>query len=84
MTLLNPEQYTGYAKHPTQDKTLRKVVNSSIRKCEHMSQWYEIRIEFEGGKIFYSSSGSIKGCKQIFAFQCKAGSKWSINELNKE
>lgn len=75
-TLIAPNEYKGYAAHPTLDKTIRQVIKATITRCTHLSCWYDLKIEFENYKIFTSSSGSIKGCKQIFAFQCKAGSKW--------
>jgi len=80
MILKNPEKYQGFAKHPTEDKTIRKVVKATITKCKHLSSWYDLKIEFEGGFIFLNSSGSIRGCKQMFAFQCSAGSKW-VNQV---
>ncbi|NDV83419.1 hypothetical protein D0T87_15720 [Bacteroides sp. 51] len=76
LTLKNPEKYKGYAKHPTQDKTIRQVVNATIAKSKHLSCWYDLRIEFENEVVFYNSSGSVAGCKRMFAFQCVAGSKW--------
>ncbi len=77
LTLKNPEKYKGYAAHPTKDKTIRQVINASITKCTHLSNWYDLKIEFEDdSRIFYSSSESIRGCKRIFAFYCTAGSKW--------
>lgn len=76
LALKNPEKYHGYAKHPTEDKTIRQVVSATITKCAHLSCWYDLKIVFEDDMVFYSSSGSIKGCKRIFAFQCAAGSQW--------
>lgn len=46
-----------------------------------MNHWYDLKIVFEDGHIFEDSSASIRGCKQIFAFQCSAGSKWVNEEL---
>lgn len=76
LLLLNPRQYKGYACHPTEDKTIRRVLNATITRYTYRSSWYNIEIVFEEGHVFSSSSSSIKGCKQIFAFQCSAGSKW--------
>lgn len=76
LILKNPEKYKGYAKHPTQDKTIYQVVRASISNCPHLTSWYDLRIEFENDIVFYNSAGSVKGCKLMFAFQCCAGSKW--------
>lgn len=76
LLLLNPEKYKGYACHPVEDKTIRQVLSATITRATYMNSWYNIEIIFEGGHVFGSSSSSIKGCKQIFAFQCSAGSKW--------
>lgn len=76
LLLLNPEKYKGYACHPTEDKTVRQVLSATITRATDMNCWYDIEIVFEGDHVFESSSATIKGCKQIFAFQCSAGSKW--------
>lgn len=76
LLLLNPEKYKGYACHPTEDKTIRRVLNATITRVTYMNHWYNIEIVFEGDHVFESSSATIRGCKQIFAFQCSAGSKW--------
>lgn len=82
LILLNPDKYKGYACHPTEDKAIRWVLNATITRCTYMSNWYNIEIIFEEGRVFSSSSSSIKGCKQIFAFQCSAGSKWGKEKLS--
>ncbi|MFT0294379.1 hypothetical protein [Bacteroides thetaiotaomicron] len=81
LQLLTPEKYKGYACHPAEDRTTRQVVNATIERCADMNHWYDLKIVFEDGHIFEDSSASIRGCKQIFAFQCSAGSKWVNEEL---
>lgn len=76
LTLLNPEKYKGNSSHPSLDKVIRQVSKATIERDTHLMCWYILIIEFEDGKVYRDSSGSIRGCKQIFAFQCKAGSKW--------
>lgn len=78
MYLLNPENYKGYACHPAEDKTIRKVLRAFIERDTHLNHWFSLEIEFEEEHIFHSSSATVKGCKQIFAVQCSAGSKWEI------
>lgn len=78
LTLLNPEKYRGYASHPTEDKTIRQVLSASIERDTYLNNWYFIEIVFEGEHIFESASCTIKGCKQMFAFQCSAGSNWEF------
>ncbi|MCD7942827.1 MAG: hypothetical protein LUH50_23745 [Bacteroides intestinalis] len=80
LLLLNPEKYKGYVCHPTEDRTIRQVLNASITRATDMNNWYDLEILFEDDHIFESSSATIGGCKRIFAFQCSAGSKWDYNK----
>lgn len=85
--LLNPEKYTGYNDHPINCEHLHRVKRASISPCRYLSGWFDLRIEFEEGKEFFATSDTIRGLKQRFAFQCKAGSKWkqvSDNGLSRE
>lgn len=81
LQLLNPEKYKGYACHPTEDRTIRQVLNTTIERCTDLNNWYDLEIVFEGDHVFEDSSATIRGCKRIFAFQCSAGSKWENEEL---
>lgn len=81
LRLLNPEKYKGYVCHPTEDRTIRQVLNATIERATDMNNWYDFKIAFESDHIFESSSATIGGCKRIFAFQCSAGSIWENEKL---
>lgn len=77
LELINPSQYNGHSKHPAEDGTVRIVKSASIIPCAHSKTgWVDIYIYFEDGQRFYSASPSVRGAKQIFAFQCQSGAKW--------
>ena len=77
MELLEPRDYKGFCKHPIIDNTKRVVVKATITPSDCPKSWFELQIYFEDGEYFYTSSPSVRGAKQCFAFQCGAGSKWT-------
>ncbi len=82
LSLENPENYEGYWKHPAEDNKLRKVKKATITPCQWSETgWVNLEIIFEGNKKRFSkSSPSIKGAIQIFAFQCRKGSRWTTDK----
>ncbi len=75
LKLIQPETYKGYCAHPTADNTRRPVIEAMIKRS-YRSGGYDLEIFFTEGKSFYRWSPSVRGAKQCFAFQCRAGSKW--------
>lgn len=78
LILLNPENYEGYAFHPAEDNKIRKVEKAIIKPWILLEKQFGFSIEiyFEGSLVFSSTSDTIRGAKQQFAFQCRKGSKW--------
>lgn len=76
-SLVGAEQFEGFSKHPAEDNIVRKVKEATIKPIEHSSTgWVNLEIIFNDGERFSGSSPSVRGAKQMFAFQCRKGSKW--------
>ncbi len=76
-SLVDAERFEGFSKHPAADNTVRKVKEATIKPIEYSSTgWVYLEIQFNDGERFIGSSPSVRGAKQMFAFQCRKGSKW--------